>query len=83
MPYRRKMDEHLHTCKVILEQLVDRPKRYTPLMKAVVEETSRWRSCDTLRWLRSRRLVERERGGVYEATALGVQFFEILGKIGV
>jgi hypothetical protein len=79
----RKMDEHLHTCLVILGELSHKPARYTPLMKVVVDRTSRWRSCDTLRWLLSHRMVERERGGVYEATPLGLRFYEVLGDIGV
>jgi len=74
-----RLNEKLKVARVVLEKLREGPMRWTPLVKAVLQESpSPWKARSILNWLLRHGYIERPKRGLYRITDKGLQFLETL-----
>ena len=77
------VNRRLHAAKVILEQLIEKPQRWTELEKATVRASPTFLSFrSTLEWLPGNSYVQRLSRGAYDITDRGRIFPRALWLIG-
>jgi len=73
------VNRRIHTAKVILERLIEKPQRWTELEKATVKASPTFSSFrSTLEWLLRNGYVQRPSRGVYDITDKGRIFLRAL-----
>ena len=74
-----RLNDQLRVAHIVLEKLREGPMRWTPLTKAVIQEsTSPWKAQNLLEWLLRHDYVERPERGLYRITEKGRHLLKTL-----
>ncbi len=77
----KTVDETHRVAKIILEQLMEKPRRWTELEKLTTKSSPTYgRFQTTLKWLQQNGYVNKAGRGVYEITEKGKAFYALLSS---
>jgi predicted transcriptional regulator len=77
----KTVDETHKVAKIILEQLVEKPRRWTELEKLTTKSSPTYgRFQTTLKWLQQNGYINKAGRGVYEITEKGKKFSALLSS---
>ena len=75
----KRLNEKLRIAGIMLEKLEEGLIRWTPLMKAVVKESSSpWKAQVIIKWLLTNGYISRPERGVYQITENGRELLRAL-----
>ena len=67
----KRFEKRVETIKTILLCIEDHPTQYTPLLRAVLRDSTPWVAQSTIQWLLKERYIERPGRGIYKITERG------------
>ncbi len=74
----KRFKERVKTIKAILLCIEERPAQYTPLLRAVLRDSTPWVTQSTIHWLLTESYVERPGRGTYRITERGRRLLQAI-----